>query len=585
MRITSFPSSGTLPGIVIPFEETTLLNTALLQHGAEVFALQSIPMLRIAEPFFPKGIITVKEPKWQATLRDKIIPWSQSINVRFDESIAITHLHETPFPSIFLSERERMLVIEIVFQYGAETVKWGTKGDPYFATDKGLFVLHRKEEIEEEFIQTMRIMHSDLKEHAKEHFFHLPSNAVLTNDWFFRFTDEMKLHNVTIHGIEALKTLRINMHKPETVLHVNNGLDWFDANVTIKFGEQTAGIDEIKKAIQQKQSYVRLSDGSLGILPEAWLRKYSLMLKVGEANGNNIRLKKYHFSVLDQLLADIDEEQLADELEDKKERLTDILSNDYATLDPPEQLTATLRPYQQAGYQWLKFLQDAGWGGILADDMGLGKTVQTLAHLQNYKNENEEAQFLVVCPTTLMYNWEAEIKKFTPELRHLIHHGTKRTSDPRDFTDYHVIITTYGTMRSDIKMFHAHAFDYAVLDESQAIKNPASQSAKASLLINAKHRIALSGTPLQNNTFDLYAQMNFLNPGMFGSREAFMTDFANPIDKNREAEVTQQLKQLTYPFMLRRTKEQVAKDLPGKNGNHSLLRNGQRAAQYLQRFP
>ncbi|HRO43055.1 MAG TPA: DEAD/DEAH box helicase, partial [Flavipsychrobacter sp.] len=197
-------------------------------------------------------------------------------------------------------------------------------------------------------------------------------------------------------------------------------------------------------------------------------------------------------------------------------------------------------------------------------DMGLGKTVQTLAYLQHYKNENEDAKFLVVCPTTLMYNWENEIKKFTPQLKHFIHHGPKRTSSIKTFKNYDIVITTYGTMRSDIKMFNAFEFDYAILDESQAIKNPQSQVAKASLLINAKHRLALSGTPVQNNTFDLYAQMNFLNPGMLGSREFFMNEFATPIDKFQEDEVKQQLRKLTYPFMLRRTKEQVAKDLPEK---------------------
>jgi non-specific serine/threonine protein kinase len=134
----------------------------------------------------------------------------------------------------------------------------------------------------------------------------------------------------------------------------------------------------------------------------------------------------------------------------------------------------------------------------------------------------------------------------------------------KNFEPYDIIITTYGTMRSDIKIFKDMEFDYAVLDESQSIKNPQSQVAKASLLLNTKHRLALSGTPVQNNTFDLFAQMNFLNPGMLGSREFFMNEFATPIDKFQEDEVKQQLRKLTYPFLLRRTKEQVAKDLPEK---------------------
>src|SRR5690606_29905915 len=175
-----------------------------------------------------------------------------------------------------------------------------------------------------------------------------------------------------------------------------------------------------------------------------------------------------------------------------------------------------------------------------------------------YKEQNPDAHFLVVCPTTLMYNWENEIRKFSPHLSHVIHHGPKRRMSSDVFDAYDITITTYGTMRSDIKLLRQFEFDYIILDESQAIKNPQSQVGKAALLLQAKNRLALSGTPLQYNTFDLYAQMNFLNPGLLGSREFFMNQFATPIDKFQEADVKQQLRKLIYPFLLRRTKEQVA---------------------------
>jgi non-specific serine/threonine protein kinase len=374
----------------------------------------------------------------------------------------------------------------------------------------------------------------------------------------------MRENNVELMGFEGLKNLRVNTFKPETHVQVSSGIDWFDASVELRFGEQVVSITEVKKALAQRQNFVKLGDGSLGMLPEEWLKKYSLLLKMGETRGNKVRLKKYHFSVLDELLAEIDQDSLQEELEVKKEKLEGILTNDYTLITPPEHLTATLRPYQLAGFQWLIFLNEAGWGGILADDMGLGKTVQTLTFFQHYKNSHAHPKFLVVCPTTLMYNWENEIKKFTPELTHVIHHGPKRNINPGAYDDFDIIITTYGTMRSDIKSFKEIPFDYVVLDESQSIKNPQSQVAKASLLLNSKNRLALSGTPVQNNTFDLYAQMNFLNPGMLGSREFFMSEFATPIDKFGEDEIKQQLRKLTYPFLLRRTKEQVAKDLPEK---------------------
>jgi SNF2 family DNA or RNA helicase len=196
--------------------------------------------------------------------------------------------------------------------------------------------------------------------------------------------------------------------------------------------------------------------------------------------------------------------------------------------------------------------------------MGLGKTVQALSYLHYYKATRGKLQALVVCPTTLMFNWENEIKKFTPNLTYYIHHGGERGRSKEQFQAAEVVITTYGTLRSDIKLLVDVPFDYVVLDESQAIKNPSSKVTKAACLLNAKNRICLSGTPLQNNTFDIFAQMNFLNPGMLGSIEFFRQEFAIPIDKFGEADRKDHLRKLLYPFILRRTKEQVAKDLPDK---------------------
>ncbi|HYM94939.1 MAG TPA: DEAD/DEAH box helicase, partial [Chitinophagaceae bacterium] len=233
-------------------------------------------------------------------------------------------------------------------------------------------------------------------------------------------------------------------------------------------------------------------------------------------------------------------------------------------IDPPYSLKMILRPNQVAGYQWLNYLSEIGWGGILADDMGLGKTVQALSFLEHYKTSSGKIKALVVCPTTLIYNWENEIKKFTPELSYRIHHGGARTRIQEELIDHDITITTYGTLRSDIKLMMSVAFDYVILDESQAIKNPASKVTKAACLLNAKHRLCMSGTPLQNNTFDIFAQMNFLNPGMLGTMEFFRQEFAMPIDKFGEEDRKEHLKKILYPFILRRTKEQVAKDLPEK---------------------
>ncbi len=549
----------------VAHKDIKLLNSALLQYDGRIFCLGSIKEIQISETFYPTGKMTVPAKEWSDFLQEKLMEWSKKIHVHFSEEL-VEHVSKSkPGSRLYLTERDHVLVLQPVFVYDGVEIKPGFFGDVIQPQNGIVKIIQRNEAAENEFMERMQTLHTDIQLNKKEGFFHLPGTSVLANNWFYRFTEQMQEWEVELLGFEGLKNLRVNVHKPETQVHVTSGIDWFDASVELKFGDQSVSIIEVKKALAQRQNFVKLGDGSIGLLPEDWLKKYSLLLKMGETKGNKVRLKKYHFSVLDELLSEIDEDSLQQELEVKKGKLEEIMANDYSLITPPEHLKATLRPYQLAGFQWLIFLNEAGWGGILADDMGLGKTVQTLTFFQHYKNTHPESRFMVVCPTTLMYNWENEIKKFTPELTHIIHHGPKRSIDPGGvYEPFDIIITTYGTMRSDIKAFKEISFDYVVLDESQSIKNPQSQVAKASLLLNAKNRLALSGTPVQNNTFDLYAQMNFLNPGMLGSREFFMSEFATPIDKFREDDVKQQLRKLTYPFLLRRTKEQVAKDLPEK---------------------
>jgi len=551
-------------GISVPNSEVQIINAALILYQGSVFAISNQQQLQLVEQMLPDGVLEIPSETWSQFLENQLMEWSRIVSIRFSDELIVNVDSDEPAYQLYLQEREQMLILEPAFSYNGVNIKWGYFGDVIKPENGKVKIISRNEEAEQRFLNLLRNLHSDMQQHSREHFLYLPANAVLANNWFFRFRDEMKEWGVALFGFEGLKNLRINPNKPETRVQVSSGIDWFDAQVELVFGDQSVSIAEVKRSLAQKLNYVRLGDGTLGLLPEEWLKKYGLLIKVGEAKNGKLRLKKYHFSALDELMAEVDEEAIYNELEEKKERLADIIDRDYSGLTPPPQLKATLRPYQQAGFQWLSFLNEAGWGGILADDMGLGKTVQTLTFLQHFKNRNPEARFLVVCPTTLMYNWENEIRKFTPALRHFIHHGPKRSASPGIFSQYDVVITSYGTMRSDIKLFNYYEFDYVILDESQAIKNPQSQVAKAALLINAKNRLALSGTPVQNNTFDLYSQMNFLNPGMLGSREFFMNEFATPIDKFQEEEVKQQLRKLIYPFLLRRTKEQVAKDLPEK---------------------
>ncbi|HQW93844.1 MAG TPA: DEAD/DEAH box helicase, partial [Ferruginibacter sp.] len=273
-------------------------------------------------------------------------------------------------------------------------------------------------------------------------------------------------------------------------------------------------------------------------------------------------LSKYHMSVIDELYENRDEKELSFELDEKYERLKEF--KNIPEIPAPVHLQQILRPYQTSGFQWLNYLNDVGWGGILADDMGLGKTVQALSMLHHFKEINGSLLTLVVCPTTLIYNWRNEVQKFSPSLSFHIHHGSVRSRNVEELQKHNIIITTYGTLRSDIQVLLKMKFDYVILDESQAIKNPASKVTRAAGLLNARNRLCMSGTPLQNNTFDIFAQMNFLNPGLLGNMEFFRNEFATPIDKFGEQEQKEHLRRLLFPFILRRTKEQVAKDLPDK---------------------
>lgn len=549
----------------LPEKEVQVFNAALFCYQHTIHTLSTPAIALLHESWMRdryKKKITARN--WPAYLAEEVLRWPAEVMLDFAPALTVVRPAVAPRLCLYVEERENALVLRPVARYGETEIIGGQEAVVRLAEEGRVVLQERDLAAEALFLQAVQSLHSDMVRSADQPVFFVPAAAVLSDNWFFRFLEVMKEMDVEVAGLSGLRSLRLNTHKPQTRLSISSGIDWFDAHLVVEYGDQPVRLPEIKKALAARQNYVRLPDGSIGLLPEEWRAKYALLLKMGEVRGGDIRLRSTHFGVIEQLLAEIDEEGLLRELESKKEKLRAIAAEDFSRLDAPEHLQAALRPYQLAGFQWLVFLHEAGWGGILADDMGLGKTVQALAFYLFLKKQNPDATLLVVCPTTLIYNWEAEVAKFAPHLRVYIHHGPRRRTSIRHISGHDIVITTYGTMRSDIKAFREVEYDLVVLDESQAIKNPQSQVAKAALLLQAKHRLALSGTPVQNNTFDLYSQMNFLNPGMLGSREFFMNEFATPIDKFGEESVKKQLRQLTYPFLLRRTKGQVAKELPPK---------------------
>ena len=514
------------------------------------------------DKFHPKGKITVPSEEWAKSLNQLILPLAREYKVEFDKSIVREVKEGEPETKLYLLEKGEFLVFQPVFTYKGYETRAKDRDEVIVSQGETVLIVRRNRNAENAFIDKLRNLHSNFVFNDDNQSLVLKGTEVLRNNWFFLFVDAMKEYKIPVYGFEALKNFRFNTAKPQTQIFISSNTDWFDAKVNIVFGDQRVTVDEVKRALANKQQFVQLDDGTLGILPEEWIKKYSLLFRVGEGKTNSLKLSHYHVSVIDELYEQKDEAELIFKLEEKYEKLRQ--HNNILPIEPPEGLKNVLRPYQVAGYQWLNYLTEVNWGGILADDMGLGKTVQALSFLEYYKAQHKKMTALVVCPTTLIYNWENEIKKFTPSLSYYIHHGPLRIRDKEKLMENDVVITTYGTLRSDIKLLVSIPLEYVILDESQAIKNPSSKVTKAATLLNAKHRLCMSGTPLQNNTFDIYAQMNFLNPGMLGSMEYFKQEFAVPIDKLGEVEYKIHLKKLLYPFILRRTKEQVAKDLPEK---------------------
>lgn len=551
-----------LSNIEVPVHESESNTPFLFQHDDTLYLYERPEDVLLVEKFLPEGKMRIEEADWNLKLQEMILPLAKHYNVQFNNVRREDVKDLKPEVKLMLKEKGDYLVFQPVFVYKGFEVKPADKDKIIIPQQDRLLVIQRNIDEEKAFVKKIENLHSQFIRPDDSDNLVLKGSEVLRNNWFFLFVDAAKEMEVPLYGFEALKNFRFNTSKPSTKIYISSHTDWFDAKVEIHFGDQKVTVADVKKALANKQQFVQLQDGSLGILPEEWIKKYSLLFRVGEGKSEKMKLSRYHFSVIEELYENRDEEELFFQLEERYDKLKDF--KNIEAIAPPQHLDPILRPYQKSGFQWLNYLHEVKWGGILADDMGLGKTIQALSFIQHIKETKGSLKALVVCPTTLMYNWENEIKKFTQTLTYYTHHGGVRDKNQVTKPQVDIIITTYGTLRSDIKAFVEPEFDYIILDESQAIKNPSSKVTKAASLLKAKSRLCLSGTPLQNNTFDIFAQMNFLNPGMLGTMEFFRQEFAAPIDKFGEQEQKEHLRRLLYPFILRRTKEQVAKDLPEK---------------------
>ncbi len=369
---------------------------------------------------------------------------------------------------------------------------------------------------------------------------------------------ESELHHLltdfVLIGSQELKKFNIKSVKPRLTLKVSSGIDFLEGQADIEIEDEKYTLSDFLN-LYESNRYILLSDGTRAIVEHRFIKRVKRMLKP-DKEGN---LKISFFDL--PLIADLIDEKTGSKgfLESRK------IITGFNTIhnNPPElpQLNVSLRDYQKKGFNWLSYLKEHHLGGCLADDMGLGKTVQSIALLASlYPDEKHSS--LIIMPKSLLVNWQREVARFAPQISTIIYHGPDR--DLKKSLKHNLIFTTYAMARNDINKLKEYEFAYVILDESQKIKNIGSQISKAVMLLNGRWKLALSGTPVENNLGELYSLYRFLNPSMFGSLKNFQHDFFNPISKEGDEQALSDLKKKIYPFILRRLKLEVLKELPEK---------------------
>ncbi|MEO6731874.1 MAG: DEAD/DEAH box helicase [Ferruginibacter sp.] len=469
-----------------------------------------------------------------------------------------------PINRVMLSEiSSSFLVLTPQWLYEGFLVEGGWK-ETYEITKGGeAYVVKRNKEEEQKFAKLLEGLHLNFVKQLNGYYY-LPFAEAGKKQWFFKAYHFLLEQNIQVVGMDMLQHFRYSSHQAVTTVDIKeSGDNMLTVKLSLSFGNEDIGLADLQKVLLAGQRAVLLKDGSLGVLLDEWIQQYGPIIKHGKVLKKEILVSKGMALIEGQ---SSDTKQVLGQLIKKEwwQRWQQWQQSDAFCYAIPAGISATLRPYQHKGFEWMVLLSEAGAGACLADDMGLGKTLQTICFIAHQLKKNPAEKHLIICPSSLLYNWEQELKKFAPHIVAVVYHGPQRSFENMSEGAHHVVITTYGTMRSDSDKIATIHFGVAVIDESHNIKNPSALITRAVNQINAGTRIALSGTPVMNNTFDLYAQLSFLLPGMFGSRDFFKREYADAIDREHDQAKIQALQKLTAPFILRRTKEQVAKDLPEK---------------------
>ncbi|GGG81452.1 hypothetical protein GCM10007415_12630 [Parapedobacter pyrenivorans] len=448
----------------------------------------------------------------------------------------------------------------VCYEYGFEANPL-TKGTLFFdKNENGKQVFVRDRLSESLFKKQLIALHPDFEWQVEEGFFYLPLSHIKKSYLFGQMIAKLEDNQIRIHLADSLAKFNVKVRNINVVINVTLKNSWFDVRLQAFIGDQPITFSKLISAVKKGDQEIKLKDELIGLISgqdKQLLLDFSVL---GDIRSSGFKIHSGHFTTIKQLGKDFNRFQF--DASFKKFKLQSL--DKIQPLPKPETVQAVLRPYQEMGFSWMGFLREFGWGGILADDMGLGKTLQILTLLDyHYQQSPEAPASLIVVPNSLLFNWQQEIQKFVPHRPVIVHHGTNRDAQ-LDCETGQLVLTTYGTLIGDVEMLQANHFSYLVLDESQAIKNPLSKRFECAQAVPAEYRLALTGTPIENGIADLFAQLDFVNPGFLGTYGQFKKNFPGIGDGTASKETKESLQRIIAPFLLRRTKAQVAKDLPEK---------------------
>jgi len=529
------------------------------------------------KPFLKKDLIFIKQDMVYTYFEKFILQVAQKADIEaegFDvvqyDTIESCHLNST------YDFVNRELVLDMIFQYKEASFSFGSKANNKtrisLSDNKEISIIQIKRNFEEEQKWVEKLISVGVEKNISNRF-RLAEEEDTYGMIQFLVRHQGQLAEMGFTMVEQyVDGKQVTLDAQSITLKSNADNDWFDIHGVVEVGTHRIPFAQLLAFVRDENRFYPLPDGTYFLIPQTWMTKYEEIAKFGERKGDHIRVRKAQYTFIDEV----------DELSVTVRK--DIVQDVEVDYTPSPYLNATLRPYQLDGVKWLIAHQQNGLGACLADDMGLGKTLQTIAVLsytkdrlkRNKKSSPQQMTLfgmemmeavsplraLIILPSSLVFNWYREIKKFNSTLHTIRFVGAKRKKQKATLDTFDVVLTTYHTVLRDIELLKSIQWEYVILDESQMIKNKESKMFKAINELDCSYKISLSGTPIENSLSDLWSQMEFINPKMLGEYSFFKKNYLTPIERHRDEEALAQLAKMVKPFILRRTKEEVAKDLP-----------------------